>query len=155
MDFDALLKRFTTAVEAGNGDALADLFTADGTYDDYFFGPQTGRAKIKEMLAHFYEGGRDFKWEFYEALSDGRAGYARYRFSYTSKAETAKGERVCFDGISRLRLADGRITHYTEAFDRGMALAQQNFDAARMLRIGQRYAKALKARPDWAAHLTG
>ncbi len=151
--FTALLRSFTAAVEAGDGDALAGLFTEGGIYDDYFFGPQPGRARIKAMLAHFYDGGESFRWEFYEPLSDGELAYARYRFSYTSKAPTAKGERVCFDGISRFRLVDGKIAHYTEAFDRGMALAQQNYEPARVAKIGQKYAKALKGLPEWSGHL--
>lgn len=151
--FTALLQQFTAAVESGNGAALAALFTETGTYDDYFFGPQPGRAKIEAMLAHFYDGGEDFRWEFLEPLSDGQTGYARYRFSYTSRAPTAKGERVCFDGISRFLLEGGKIKHYTETFDRGMALAQQNFEPARLAKIGQKYAKALKAHADWASHM--
>ena len=150
--FTGLLARFARAVETGDGAALADLFTPDGIYDDYFFGPQQGRDAIAAMLGHFYEGGSAFRWVFFEPLSDGRTAYARYRFSYTSKAAAASGERVCFDGISRFALAGERIDSYTEVFDRGMALAQQNYEPARLARIGRKYATALKARPDWAGH---
>ena len=55
MTFADLVERFARAAVAGDGDALADLFTPDGTYDDYFFGPCRGRAAIKDMLAHFAE----------------------------------------------------------------------------------------------------
>ena len=57
MDFAGLVRKFAAAAASGNGDALADLFTPDGTYDDYFFGPSSGREAIKKMLAHFAEGG--------------------------------------------------------------------------------------------------
>jgi len=43
MDFAGLVRKFAAAAASGNGDALADLFTPDGTYDDYFFGPSSGR----------------------------------------------------------------------------------------------------------------
>jgi ketosteroid isomerase-like protein len=152
MDLATHLKRFSAAVEAGDGDALADLFTADGVYDDYFFGPQKGRQAIKAMLAHFYDGGRDFRWDFFDPVMQGDLAYASYRFSYTSKAAEAQGARVTFDGISRIALEDGKIKHYSEVFDRGMALAQQNFAPERIRRIGQKYAAALKARPEWARH---
>jgi hypothetical protein len=153
VQFTDILDRFSAAVEAGNGPGLAALFTETGVYDDYFFGPQQGRAAIVAMLEHFYEGGEAFRWEFHEPLTDGRTGYARYRFSYTSKAPGAEGQRVCFDGIGRFTLADGAITSYTEVFDRGMALAQQGYEPARLARIGLRYATALKARPEWGSHL--
>lgn len=71
MDFSALVQRFAAAAASGNGDALADLFTAGGTYDDYFFGPQTGREAIKTMLAHFSDGGGNFRWEFFDPVQSG------------------------------------------------------------------------------------
>jgi hypothetical protein len=153
MDFPALLSRFAAAAASGDGDSLASLFTPDGTYDDYFFGPSTGHEAIKRMLAHFAEGGADFRWEFFDPALAGRLGYASYRFSFRSRRPEAKGARVVFDGIGRFDLAaDGRIERYSEVFDRCMALAQQAFEPARLSRIGQKYAAALKARPEWAAH---
>lgn len=149
----ALLARFAAAVELGDGDALADCFTADGVYDDYFFGPHQGRAAIKGMLAHFYDGARDFKWEFVEPVVEGSLGYCSYRFSYTATAPDAAGARVLFDGISRIALEGGRIARYSEVFDRGMALAQQNYAGERIGKIGRKYATALRTRPGWAGHV--
>ena len=153
MDFADLLKKFAMAAQSGDGDALADLFTPDGIYDDYFFGPCTGRDGIKKMLAHFGEGGRNFRWEFFDAVVSGERGYASYRFSFDSTREQAKGARVAFDGIGRFELAGDRIRRYSEVFDRGMALAQQEFEPERLRKIALKYAAALKARPEWAAHV--
>ncbi len=153
MDLAATLKAFSKAVETNNGKALAELFTADGVYDDYFFGPsKPGRAGIVEMLAHFYEGGKNFKWEFTDPVATGSLGYASYRFSYDSTLPDAKGARVLFEGISRFQLHDGKIKHYSEVFDRGMALAQLDFAPERLKKIEMKYANALKAQPDAARH---
>jgi hypothetical protein len=38
-------------------------------------------------------------------------------------------------------------------FGRGVAMAQQAFQAERLRRIALRYPDALKARPEWKAHL--
>ena len=153
MEFSELVKRFAAAAASGDGDALADLFTPDGTYDDYFFGPSSGRDAIKTMLAHFSDGGRNFRWEFFDPVQSGSVGYASYRFSFESKRPEAKGARVVFDGIGRFDLEGDRIRRYSEVFDRGMALAQQEFEPERLRRIGQKYAAGLKARPEWKAHL--
>jgi hypothetical protein len=154
MDLTPMLARFSAAVASGNGDALADLFTDDGIYDDYFFGPsEPGRAGVRDMLAHFYEGGEGFKWEFFDPVAAGPLGYASYRFSYTSKLPEAKGTRVVFEGISRFELKDGKIRRYSEVFDRGMALAQQDFAPERLKKIAQKYATRLKARPEAKSHL--
>jgi ketosteroid isomerase-like protein len=154
MDLASVLSRFSAAVESGDGNALADLFTDDGVYDDYFFGPsEPGRAGIRDMLAHFYEGGEGFKWEFFDPVASGPLGYASYRFSYTSKLPDAKGVRVVFDGISRFELKDGKIRRYSEVFDRSLALAQQDFAPERLKKIAQKYAARLKARPEAKAHL--
>ena len=153
MQFQDLVRKFAAAAASGNGDALADLFTTDGVYDDYFFGPCSGRAAIKEMLAHFAEGGRNFRWEFFDPVVSGTVGYASYRFSFDSTRPEAKGARVTFDGIGRFDLEGERIRRYSEVFDRGMALAQQEFEPERLRKIGLKYAAGLKARPEWAAHL--
>ena len=153
MEFSELINRFAAAAASGNGDALADLFTPDGIYDDYFFGPCAGREAIKNMLGHFAEGGSNFRWEFFDAVRAGNTGYASYRFSFDSKRPEAKGTRVTFDGIGRFDLQGNRIRRYSEVFDRGMALAQQAFDPAHLARIELKYARALKQRPDWKEHL--
>ena len=60
---------------------------------------------------------------------------------------------MTFDGIGRFDLEGGRIRRYSEVFDRGMALAQQEFEPERLRKIGLKYAAALKARPEWAGHV--
>lgn len=154
MELAATLRKFAAAVEAGDGNALADLFTDDGVYDDYFFGPsKPGRAGIVEMLAHFYEGGKNFKWEFVDPVAQGTKGYASYRFSYDSILPDAKGARVVFEGISRLELENGRIRRYSEVFDRGMALAQLDFAPERLKKVALKYASQLKSRPETGPHV--
>jgi len=149
-----LLSKFSAAVAANDGNALADLFTEDGVYDDYFFGPsKPGRQGIVDMIDHFHEGGSDFRWEFFDVVEAGALGYAGYRFSYTSTLPDAKGARVVFEGISRFRMANGRIAHYSEVFDRGAALAQLDFAPERLKKISLKYANGLKARPEAAMHV--
>lgn len=154
MDFSALLKQFGSAVEANSGDALADCFTDNGVYDDYFFGASApGRAGIKAMLAHFFEGGKNFRWEFHDPVASPTRGYASYRFSYDSTLAEAKGARVVFEGIGRFELEGGKIARYSEVFDRGMALAQLDFAPERMKKVALKYAGAFRARPEVSAHL--
>lgn len=153
MEFSTLLQKFAAAATTGNGDALADLFTPNGTYDDYFFGPNTGRDAIKAMLGHFSDGGRDFRWEFFDPVASPTLAYASYRFSFQATRPEAKGARVAFEGISRFELEGGRIRHYSEVFDRGMALAQQAYAPERLSKIALRYAGKMKEKPAWKPHL--
>jgi len=153
MSLTTLLSAFTAAVEKGDGNALADCFTADGVYDDYFFGPsKPGREGIIEMLAHFYEGGKDFRWDFFDVVETGKLGYASYRFSYTSTLPEVKGTRVAFEGMSRFTLEAGKIKHYAEVFDRSIPLAQLDFAPERLKKIATKYASNLKATPAMARH---
>ncbi len=148
------LKSFSAAVEKNDGRALAALFTPDGIYDDYFFGPsKPGPDGIVEMLAHFYEGGANFKWDFFDVVETGALGYASYRFSYDSTLPDAKGARVAFEGISRFALENGRIKRYSEVFDRGMALAQLDFAPERLKKVALKYAARFKAAPETARHV--
>ncbi len=156
MPLKELLLKFSRAVEANDGHGLAKCFTPDGVYDDYFFGPSAaGPEGIVAMLAHFYEGGRDFKWDFLDPVAEGSIGYAGYHFSYGSLLPEAHGARVVFEGIARLELEDGLIRRYSEVFDRGMALAQLDFAPERMKKIALKYADRLKARPEVKPHTFG
>jgi hypothetical protein len=130
-----MLRRFGAAVAANDGAALASLFTEDGVYDDGFFGEYKGRKAIADMLRHFHETGSNFRWDFFDALADARSGYARYRFSYASGMAGAEGKPVVFEGIGFFQFRDGLIARYAEVFDRGMALAQQDFAAERIKKV--------------------
>ena len=139
----ALLERMTQAICRGDGAAAAACFVADGVYHDGFYGEFRGRAAIRDMVEkHFHANARDFSWTLYDALSDGKLGYARYDFYYTAKIAGSEGKRVHFAGISQIRLKDGLIAHYGEIFDRGVALAQMDFAPERIAKSLKRWAEA-------------
>ena len=151
-ELKALLARFTKAVETNDGAGLAGLFTPDGTYVDYFFGPYTGATAIASMLAHFHQDARDYSWTFFDGISDGTVGYARYAFSYVSKMKESAGRAVVFEGMSCFKLANGKIAHYSEVFDRGSALAQLDFAPERMKKSLVRFAQKQNVKPEPRDH---
>jgi SnoaL-like domain len=134
-EFPDLLARFARAVAANDGAAFSALFTPDGVYDDGFFGEYIGREAIAKMLQHFHETGSNYRWDFFDQLSDARTGYARYCFSYASGMPGAEGKPVVFEGTSFFTFRDGLIARYSENFDRGMALAQQDFAPERIKKV--------------------
>ena len=152
-EFTDMLARFTKAVAANDGATFSALFADDGVYDDGFFGEHKGRKSIAEMLQHFHETGSNYRWDFFDALSDGRTGYARYRFSYASKMPGAEGKPVVFEGIGHFAFKDGLIARYCEVFDRGMALAQQDFAPERIKRVLVKLADKQNASPPAKEHL--
>jgi hypothetical protein len=152
-DFEAMLLRFSYAVAANDGAGFAALFTEDGVYDDGFFGEYAGRDAIARMLQHFHDTGSNYRWDFFDPLSDGRSGYARYRFSYASGMPGAEGKPVVFEGISFFRFRDGLIARYSEAFDRGMALVQQDFAADRIKKVLIKLANRQNANEGAKEHL--
>ena len=152
-DFEALLLRFSYAVATNDGAGFSALFTEDGVYDDGFFGEYAGRAAIARMLQHFHDTGSNYRWDFFDPMSDGRSGYARYRFSYASGMPGAEGKPVVFEGTSHFVFRDGAIARYEESFDRGMALAQQDFAAERIKRVLMKHADKLHASAAAQDHL--
>jgi SnoaL-like domain len=152
-DFPALLARFAAAVESNDGAGLAALFTPDGVYHDGFFGAFSGPAAIAEMVAHFHKTGSNFRWEFFDPLSDGRSGYARYRFSYASAMPGTEGRPVLFEGMAHFALREGRVARYAEVFDRGVALVQQDFAAERLKRVLEKAVARQNEAPECRAHL--
>jgi hypothetical protein len=154
MTFDAILSRFTAAVEAGDGTALGALFTQDGIYHDTFYGEFHGPSAIKDMLEnHFWRDAKAFRWDMDEPLANADIGYANWRFSYASKLEGVKGKRIVFEGMSRFRLKGDLIDRYDEIFDIGIALSQTDFASERMARIIGKAAERLRSRALNSRHL--
>jgi ketosteroid isomerase-like protein len=153
MDPAELLKEFCAAVERRDGKAFASLFTEDGVYHDVFYGAFEGRQKIAEMIDDwFHRTARDFRWEMFRPVSDGRTLYAYYTFSYVSTLPEAKGRRVGFDGVSIMTLRDGRIAEYREVANAGIGLLEIGFAPERVAKILLKEAARSKARPEWARH---
>ncbi len=156
MTFADLLTRFTAAVEAGDGPALAALFTEDGVYHDTFYGKFQGRDAIADMLEnHFWRDAQAFRWDMQEPLAQGDLGYAQWLFSYESKLPGVEGKRIAFRGYSCFHLKDGLIRHYGELFDQGIALAQTGFPAERMARRLAKEADAQREQAAGTRHLAG
>lgn len=155
-DFASLLDRFTGAVEAGDGNALADLFTPAGVYDDTFYGAFEGRAAIVDMIENRFWGDAEaFQWDMYEPVFDtGRnLGYARWVFSYTSTMDDSRGRRVVFEGMSQFSVESGLIVAYREVFSAGLALVQLDMAPARVDKILRRLVDKHKKDPEWGRHV--
>ena len=141
-DFEHLLDRFTSAVEAGNGTALGEVFAAEGTYVDTFYGSFTGRTAIRDMLENlFWRDAEAFFWDMRDPLCDGSHGYARWSFGYTSRLPESAGRKVAFDGMSRFEIEDGLIRRYDEVFDSGLAFVRLGMPAERIVRVLTRFAE--------------
>jgi hypothetical protein len=151
--FAALLTTFVEAVQANDGQTLAALFMPDGVYEDGFFGSHAGRRAIAEMLQRFHDTGSDYLWEFVDPVIDGAVGYSRFRFSYTSLLPESLGRPVLFEGISCFRFRGRLIARYSEAFDRGIALAQLAFPAERIKRILEKAVAEQNQSPRARRHL--
>ena len=156
MEFATVLKKFTAAVEAGDGAGLAALFSEDGVYHDTFYGAFKGRAAIRTMLEdRFHADARNFLWDFDRPVCDGRSGYACWRFSYTSTLPGCEDKRVVVEGMSCFELEGGLIRHYSERFDSGMALVQLDFSAERLVKLFRRWNAEILDRPGLQRHLAG
>ena len=153
MDFAAMLKEFSGAVESGDGRRLAALFTSDGVYHDTFYGEFKGPQAIQKMLEQlFYGDAERFLWDFFEPVSDGKTAYAKWAFSYTSKMPQSAGRRVAVEGMSQFLLSGGKIRHYGEVFNSGAAFVQLGFVPARMEKIFRRHVEALRGQERFARH---
>ena len=156
MTFAELLIRFTAAVEAGDGPALAGCFTADGVYNDYIYGAFRGPTAIADMLEnYFHRDAEDFRWDMLEPVSDGQTGYARWVFSFTSTMPDHAGRRVVIEGMARFRLEDGRIADYHEVTNGGVAMAQLGVAPDRIAKLCRRWADTVLANPEFGDHTGG
>ncbi len=153
MSFAETLQKFSHAIESHDGEGLAALFTEHGVYDDVFFGEFRGRERIAWLLNEkFYEGGKDFKWEFHNPVDDGRHGYASWLFSYTSISKHAAGTRVTFDGVGIYTLRGGLIERYEDMCNGALPLKQMGTPPEVMNRMLEKWHSRLKTRDGYDAH---
>jgi ketosteroid isomerase-like protein len=154
MDTTALLQEFCSAVERRDGKGFAELFTEDGVYHDVFYGAFKGRAKIAEMIDDwFHRTARDFRWDMFRPVSDGKTLYAYYTFSYVSTLPEANGKRVGFEGVSMMNLRDGKIVDYREVANVGPGFVDMGFAPERVAKILAKEGAHLKQQPEWKRHL--
>jgi ketosteroid isomerase-like protein len=153
MGTNALLEKFCSAVERRDGKGFAELFTEDGVYHDVFYGAFKGRAKIAEMIDDwFHRTARDFRWDMFRPVSDGKTLYAYYTFSYVSTLPEAKGKRVGFEGVSMMSLRDGKIVDYREVANVGPGFVDMGFAPERVAKILAKEGAHLKQQPEWKRH---
>ena len=152
--FGSLIRRMGEAVCAADFSGAAACFTADGVYDDDFYGRFAGRAEIARLFAeHFHRDGQEFRWSFHEPVSDGGIGYARYVFSWRSKLPGAEGKRAVFEGVSICRLDGPLIAHYREVAATQTARHMMGFPPQRLAKLIAREAERLLSRPEISPHL--
>lgn len=143
-------------MEKGDGTMLAELFTPHGEYHDTFYGAFSGREAIRDMLEKRFHGdAQRFLWEMRDPISDGKIGYTRWDFSYTSTLAENAGKRVVVEGMSCFELEQGEVRRYTEKFDSGIALSQLDFAPGRLGKLHKRWAAAQNANPKLARHVKG
>lgn len=154
MDLAGLLKRMTKAAEAKDGAGFAACFTENGIYRDYIYGDHVGRAAIADMLEnYFHRDATDYRWRFFDPISDGTLGYAWSLSAFTSTVPEFKGRKVVIDGISRFRLKGGLIEEYWESVNGGVAMAQLGVAPERIAKVLCRWAGQLQANPETIAYL--
>ena len=140
MEFNEIVKTFTTAVENNDGEALASLFTVDGIYDDYIYGEFKGRKNIAMMLpTHFHRDAKNFSWEMYDLISNQSKGYARYRFSFTSTLAGSENLIVAVPGMAYFQFNGNLIEYYGEVVNGGIPMAQLNLPSKKIKRVFQKW----------------
>lgn len=152
--FGSLIRRMGEAVCARDFPAAAACFTAEGVYDDDFYGRFTGREEIARLFAErFHRDGENFHWSFHEPVTNGEIGYARYVFSWNSNLPDSAGKRAVFEGVSICRLEGPLITHYREVAATQTARHLMGFHPERLAKLVAREAERLVSRPEVLPHL--
>jgi hypothetical protein len=155
-EFANLVARFGAAATAGDGKALAGLFTPDGVYHDYIYGPHKGRESIADMLVNlFHRDADDYHWEFRDPVMGGDIGYARSLSRFVSKVPEFRCKQVVIDGISRFVLKDGLVADYFESVNGGVAMAQLGVAPERMAKVMRRWADRFLSEDEVAAYRKG
>ena len=153
--FSKILETFKAAVETGDAEAFAALFTADATYEDSVYGTFTGHVELKRMLRDiFHQDASGFRWEMSDPVCDGDIGYASYRFSFKSSHPEAAADRALLKGCAQFIFKKGLIFSYREWSSVAGTLTQLGVPDNVVLRFLKRESKKWCEDPDFAGHLS-
>ncbi|MEX1036806.1 MAG: nuclear transport factor 2 family protein [Sneathiella sp.] len=149
-EFREFLKRFSSAAEAGDGEAFAACFTEDGIYHDYVYGDHKGRAEISDMMENQFhrDAGTDYRWEMFDPICEDNLAYAWSLSSFTSTVPEFTGQKVVIDGMSRFELRDGLIADYRESVNGGVAMAQLGVQPERLAKVCAKWGRLLIEQPE-------
>lgn len=125
----SVVRRFETAFNAQDVEALVALFTERGTYTDTFFGAHNGHTALRQMYARMFHEGREYVWTMEVIVEDAQHAAAEWSFRYvvSDALPRSAGRRIQFRGMSLFVLQAGKIADYREYFDEGLALLQLGF----------------------------
>lgn len=115
-DFRALFNK----LDKGNLDKLADLYSEDIRFQDPL-GTVNGLDELTQYFAGAYANVVDCRFEFGEALVQGESAALPWVMHLRHK-RIRKGREVQVQGISHLRIRDGRVYYHRDYFDAGEML---------------------------------
>ena len=115
-DFRALFNK----LDKGNLDKLADLYSEDIRFQDPL-GTVNGLDELTQYFAGAYANVVDCRFEFGEAVVQGESAALPWVMHLRHK-RIRKGREVQVQGISHLRIRDGRVYYHRDYFDAGEML---------------------------------
>ena len=124
-DAKAIIDGYMAAWNAHDADQAATFLADDAVYFDATVGtPQNGKAAARDNVIKVFVGAvPDLKWEMTSAPIVSADGIAfQWKFSGTNSgdwsAETkATGKPLSFEGVSFIRIKDGKIAYQGDYYD--------------------------------------
>lgn len=113
---------FYDAYNAGNAEAAAALYAADGWHEEAHNGARrAGRQALRESLERFFAFLPDAHWERREAIAAGASVAVVYtlkgHLGIDLKGAPTKGLPITLDGIHVFEIADGAIAGTRDYWD--------------------------------------
>jgi uncharacterized protein (TIGR02246 family) len=110
-DTPTILHAFGRALEAGDADGAAGLFTADTVYVEPPAYQLSGSAALRDFIADFLARHHDVRFTLRRVLAapDGSMLAAEWRWAYV---RTADGTPRAFEGMCFVDLRDGLIARW-------------------------------------------
>lgn len=153
MNFADRIQAMVSAVELGDGPAVAACFTPDGIYHDVFYGDFQG-PKIADMIEnYFHRDASDFRWDIHDPVEQDGMGYARYVFSYQPKNADGVTRRAIFEGVTICRMRGDLIADYREVANAATGLDDVGFAPERLAKFIGKQGRELKARAEAQRHI--
>ena len=94
------------------------------------------------MLSYYFlRDSEDFFWEMYDHALKNNLCYVKYRFSFISKIQDYKGNKVVIPGIGCFEFENEFIKNYSEAVNGGLAMIQLGVNPLKMEKVFLKWLK--------------
>ncbi|MBW4933256.1 nuclear transport factor 2 family protein [Marinobacter sp. F4206] len=131
-------RRLFNELDKGNLNRLSEVYSEDISFRDPL-GSAKGLDELTQYFAEAYANAISCRFEFSDSVVNGAFAAIPW-VMYLRHKRINRGREIQVDGISHLRVADGKVCYHRDYFDAGQLLYENLPLVGRVIRLVKGYA---------------